>query len=120
MATFCFMFYVFLLQYIGPVILFISIFTFGLPLIILFLPLNGFWFFSKKKFWKYVGLILGNGASILFLYALIMSWPLRVLEDEAGNTNPFPMYGAVLLIVFGVLYVVNINASYFLIKEKES
>lgn len=70
-------------QWNGGAILFFSIFTFGLPLLLLFLPfLGGFMFYRKNIVWV-VLLFLPNIVPFFVLSNMLGQFPLQKMVDES-------------------------------------
>ncbi|MGT9146692.1 hypothetical protein [Enterococcus faecalis] len=106
-------------------ILFISIFTFGIPLIGLALPLVGIGMDHAKSY-PYLYLRLFCSLIIIIpLVITIFSLPLKTLVDESGSyiATPNGQVLAILIIVSGVFYLVNVFVAfrnqYQVLKERE-
>ncbi|MBO1141359.1 hypothetical protein FQS87_15740 [Enterococcus avium] len=107
-------------------ILFISVFTFGIPLIGLVLPVVGIGMDHAKS---YPSLYLRLFCSLIItipLFITISSLPLETLVDESGAyiATPNGQVLAILIIVSGVFYLVNafvmFRNQYQVLKERNS
>ncbi|WP_061100572.1 hypothetical protein [Enterococcus faecalis] len=90
-------------------IIFISIFTFGIPLIGLALPVVGIGMDHAKS---YLSLYLRLFCSLVIMIPLVItisSLPLKTLVDESGSyiATPNGQVLAILIIVSGIIFLVN-------------
>lgn len=107
-------------------ILFISVFTFGIPLIGLVLPVVGIGMDHAKS---YPSLYLRLFCSLIItipLFITISSLPLETLVDESGAyiATPNGQVLAILIIVSGIFFLVNavvmFRNQYQVLKERNS
>ena len=106
-------------------ILFISVFTFGIPLIGLALPLLGIGMDHAKS---YPSLYLRLFCSLIIIIPLVItifSLPLKTLVDESGSyiATRNGQVLAILIIVSGIFFLVNavvmFRNQYQVLKERE-
>lgn len=86
----------------GPIFLFLTVILFGLPLLIIALPLLGIWIFTKLKSL----ILIGYVASLLnsyYLYLVLRNFHLERITDTAGHKIPLSPWLSVAIIIFDVI-----------------
>ena len=86
----------------GPIFLFLTVILFGLPLLIIALPLLGIWIFTKLKSL----ILIGYVASLLnsyYLYLVLRNFHLERISDTAGHKIPLSPGLSVAIIIFDVI-----------------
>lgn len=107
-------------------ILFISVFTLGIPLIGLTLPIVGIGMNSSKSYRTLYLRLFCSSIIIIPLVITISSLPLKTLVDESGTSiaTSNGLVLAILVIVSGIFYLVNafvmFRNQYQVLKERNS
>lgn len=92
--------------WIGGTILFISLFTFGIPLFLMLLPALGGYMFKAKSWWS---VLLSYLCSLTVLPALIAAcqdFPLKRMVDEAPHYETLSATFSVIAVVTFSLFLI--------------
>ena len=88
----------------GPTFLFLTFIFWGLPLLIIILPLLGIWIFTSFKSLVLIGYV----ASLLnsyYLYLVLRNFHLERITDTAGHKIPLSPWLSVAIIVVDCLFL---------------
>lgn len=100
LALLCFCFW------IGGMILFISLFTFGIPLFLMLLPALGGYMFKAKRWWSVLMSYLCSLTALPVLVAACQDFPLKRMTDEAGHSETLSVTFSVIAVISFIVFLI--------------
>ncbi|MGT2928779.1 hypothetical protein ACVR1G_00745 [Streptococcus dentasini] len=89
----------------GSIVMFISIFTFGLPLLLYGFPFLSIVMLGNKKHTVIVG-YLSSLTSIFYLVFALVHYPLKKVTDEAGNEMTLSAWHSFTVITSIIIFLI--------------